>query len=131
MKFDSGEQTTNTASEGWSHTFGAINGAKKPTIYKAIEAMTKDEKIFSVLMDSSQKNYPAPPLKRKDLDRNTAIKNAIRTYINQVTAETDKTVSSDEEMDQWNDEAAALQQTEWQKTPEMMLLTAIANCSRL
>lgn len=133
----SDEQRTNNICEGWHHAFSSMNGVNKPTIWRFIDALKKDEDITRTKIISCNSELPAPPQKRKDAEINAAIKNIVLTYVKKTEADNENNSGDEEEENESNEDAAAggeetkSSRDKWLKTPEMTLLSAIANISRI
>lgn len=127
----SDEARTHKIADGWDSTFGAVNGVQKTNVFKLIEAMKKDEGTARVKMDSCQKGYPAPPLKRKDAEKHDATKNAIASCVKQIAVNSEKDGSEDEEENETTNSQTYNSRNDWLKSPEMVLLSAIAHNSRI
>lgn len=113
-----------------------MNKVTKPTIWRFIDALKKDEDITRTKMISCKSELPAPPQKRKDAEIEAAIKNIVLTYVKET--ESGNGMDLVDEEDETNESAAPESEgsemkssrDEWLKTPEMTLLSAIANISR-
>lgn len=142
----SDEPRTNNVAEGWHHAFSSMNGVKRPTIYRFIDALKKDEDIARAKIVSRQSEHAAAPQKKKAAEQNDAIKNAVLTYVKKAELAKEMDDDSDEDEDEDEAEAESIEDAgdatnqwsrskssreKWLKTPEMVLLLAIANNSRL
>lgn len=118
-----------------------MNGVTNPTIWRFIDALKKDEDITRVKMISCRSGLPAPPKKRKDAEYDSAIKNVVLEYVKNTEADAEKNKCEEEEEGEENelDEAVAegavgdteSSRDKWLKTHEMILLSAIANITRI
>lgn len=134
---------TNNVAEGWHNAFAAMNAVKRPTIFKFIEHVLKDEAIARVKMNSCQKGYPAAPQAPKYRQRNAARKTALKTYLDAMSDKGDDLTDEDSgKEDGATDEATGDPETNewvrttdkrknWLKTPAMQLLKAVADSTRL
>lgn len=136
---------TNNVAEGWNNAFATMSGANRPTAFKFIDGLKKDEVISRAKMIKCNSGEEPAPQKRRDADRIAAIKKSVLTYIERKeteaknstenSSENDDEVEEDEDIDmgeqqqlssnQWSRSKSEL--TEWKKSPEMLLLSAIAN----
>lgn len=134
------EARTNNICEGWHNAFTSMNGVNKPTIWRFIDALKKDEDISRTKMISCKSELPAAPQKRKDAEINTAIKDIVQTYVKATEVDEGTLDSGQEEEENELSEAALaageegdeakVKRDKWLKSPEMTLLSAIANISR-
>lgn len=116
-----------------------MNGVKRPTIYRFIDAIQKDEDIARAKIISRQSEYKATPQKKKVAERNDAMKNAVLSYVKNAELAKEMDDDSDEDDESTEEPGDATNQwsrsdssrDKWLKTPEMVLLLAIANNSRL
>lgn len=134
--------------EGWHNAFATMTGAKRPTIFKFLKGLKKDEDIARAkIIDCNAQKQPKPQ-KRCNAERDEAIKRAVLKYLEKrdevakIAAEKAADASeveedSDEDMDeeqpqsstQWS--RSKTDRSEWLKTPAMMLLNAIASNSSI
>lgn len=118
---------TNNVAEGWHNAFASMTGVQRPSVFKFIDSLKKDEDIARVKINSCVTGLPAPPQLRKYKDRTTAIKNSVNEYVTKIAEKKD---DSDDENDD-NDIRANVEREKWLKGPEMVLLAAIATHSKL
>lgn len=121
-----------------------MTGAKRPTIFKFVEGLLKDEAIARAKMISCDAGQKPKPQKACDAERDAAIKNSVQKYVKskeafeKLAAEAKQRKdddSDDSEMDdpeeeqsnQWS--RSHTEQTQWKKSPAMMLLSAIGKVS--
>lgn len=109
-----------------------MNGVNKPTIWRFIDAVKKDEDITRTKMISCKSELPAAPQKRKDAEIDAAIKNIVLTYVKEAEAGNEKDSGDEEDAAGGGEEGSGTKSSrdKWLKTPEMILLSAIANISR-
>lgn len=127
-----------------------MTGAKRPTIFKFLKGLKKDEDIArGKIIDCNAEKQPKPQ-KRRNAERDEAVKSAVLKYLEKRDAaaktaaekaaaelEDEDDADSDDDMDedeqpnspnQWS--RSKTDRSEWLKTPVMMLLNAIAsNCT--
>lgn len=141
----SGLPRTNNVAEGWHNAFASMTGIKRPSIFRFVDELKKDEDISRSKMILCQAGENPPPQKPKVIQRNNALKTAVINYQQQIEAEKRKQTeeanktddSDDEEMIQENQETGKTWQRntgsreDWLQSPESVLLKAVAHNVRL
>lgn len=126
--------------EGWHNAFASMTGIKRPTIFRFIDELKKDEDISRLKIISCQAGRSPPAKKPKVIQRNRALKNAVLQYQERIEAEkvkqteqANKTDDSDDE-DDIQEEDNGIQELrgnsereDWLKGPEFVLLKAVAH----
>lgn len=154
-----GHPRTNNICEGWHNAHASMTGASRPTVFRFLDSLKKDESITRAkIIDCSAGKLPLKQ-KRKDADRDAAVKNAVSIYVDRMAAEAKKAeekAEAEEEDDEMNGEAGAdnsdkmiegepeasqaggnqwsresTQREQWLETPTMELLSAFAHNDRL
>lgn len=138
---------TNNVAEGWNSAFSAMNGVKRPTIYRFIDNLKKDQAIARAKIIDCLACKPPPSPKKKYVERDASLKLAVENYIKAQSAmqkateeaQTHDEVDSDDSDDE-NDaqrhqgsstsEADSPKQL-WLKSPAKQLLSAVAFNIRL
>lgn len=126
---------TNNVAEGWHNAFASMNGVQRPAIFRFIDNIKKDEDLARKKMVAFVAGDDPAPRKRKYIERDAALKNAVLKYKQQIEAEKDE----DSEETDGEDESLEVEENggqwlrtknkseDWLKSPEMELLTAVAH----
>lgn len=135
---------TNNVAEGWHNAFASMTGVKRPSIFRFVDELKKDEDISRSKIILCQAGEAPPPQKPKVIQRNSALKKAVLNYQEQVEAEKLKQAeeanktdeSDDEDMNHGEKNANTWQRNDnphdkWLNSPEYVLLKAVAHNSRL
>lgn len=135
---------TNNVAEGWHNAFQTMTGAKRPTIFKFLAGLKKDEDIARAKIIDCNAGKQPKPQKRCNAEQQEATKNAVVKYLEKRDAkiaaekaaaeiENEDGTDSDDDMDGAQQQSSTQQwsrsktdRSEWLKSPEMMLLNAIA-----
>lgn len=132
---------TNNAAEGWNSAFKAMNGVTRPTIYRFIDNLKKDQalaraKIFNCLAckpsETPQKIYD---------DRDASLKTAVERYNHDIEqarkaaeAHADSDSDSDDENNAQGNEGSTVDvdpKQLWLQSPAKKLLSTVAHNIRL
>lgn len=122
-----------------------MSGSERPTIFKFILNLKKDESIARSNIIKCLAGLAPPPREPKYVKRDAAIKQSIKNYIAAKEAEEEaKKAMENDDADEENDDdnidleedgdsqqSGWKQTQDWSKTPEMILITSISHNSRL
>lgn len=129
-----------------------MTGAKRPTIYRFIDGVKKDEAIARAKMIGCEKGDAPPPQRRRDAQRNSAIKNAVTTYLERKKEEAKQKAADNEEEEEEEEKEGEVEEEEksnderspenqwcrstgerekWLQSPEKRLLASIAQNSSM
>lgn len=132
---------TNNVAEGWNNAFSVMAGMKRPSIFRFVEILKKDEAIARASIINCLSGHSPPPPKKKFAQRDEAMKRSVHNYlkaekankeaVEQVTDNGNVSVdSSDDEIEENQCSQGKSSHQIWQKTPTMVLLSAFAQNTR-
>lgn len=129
---------TNNAAEVWNNAFASMSGMKRPTFYKFVDNLKKDESIARCkIIDCLAGKSPDPP-KKHIVQRDAALKRVINSYIEsdkkaKEAAIPNETFSSDDEemTDQPPKKSPESDVQMFRKSATMTLLAAVAQNTRI
>lgn len=126
---------TNNVAEGWHNAFATMTGIQRPTIFKFIDNLLKDEDLMRKKIISCMTGLPAPPPVAKNRQQNEAIKTVLQRYLKDMAKKADE--EEDEEVYEEHDEGEEDRghevddRTKWNKSPAKTVLEAVTAHSRM